>query len=436
MNDKDKKKQDASYDLMQDTQYLLLGLDETRGESYAIEDILAEFGGDEYFAQQKKDADKAEPACEDNGRAPAQEQPAAQERNPKILAFPGAIVPPPEDNSDDTMVLIDMREYEEEPSARELFAASEHSAVREEPEEEEAPAAPKPLTMEDIVASTVDAVKAEQREEQKADPVRRRAEKQRRKIEKKKKQEEKMELPDWDDERSPREAAAFHKRRWQESRRGLILSAPVLILMWLPWLLEQAGIFVPYFSESIENAAVCVLVAQILLSILSASVFRAALEELRERFCTGYTYAAVTDLAALLDAVTLLALPGRSALAPLGGVAGAALVFSLWGLKSYHRGMWETMRAAAAGEPLCVADRCEAGIARGRRRSEGFVHRANLESTASQWQRLLLPALVAVSVVFALLSSVGRERPQDFLWCWSAVLCASCSFVCPMAYCV
>ncbi|MBR3704115.1 MAG: hypothetical protein IKM11_01305 [Oscillospiraceae bacterium] len=427
MNDKDNKKNGSSYDLMQDTQYLLLGLDETAGESYAIEDILAEFSGDESFAPKKKDTKpQAAPAPHTENAEP--------ERNPKIIAFPSAVVPP-EENSDDTMVLIDMREYEEEPPVQELFSVSEQRAAREEPEEEE-PVAPKPLTMEDIVASTVDAVKAEQEEEQKADPTRRRAEKQRKKIEKKKKHEDKMELPEWDEEQSPREAAAFHKRRWQESRRGFILSVPVLILMWLPWLLEQSGVFVPYFSESMENAAVCVLVAQILLSILSASVFRAALEELRERFCTGYTYAAITDLVALLDAVTLLALPGRSALAPLGGVAGAALVFSLWGLKSYHRGMWETMRAAAAGEPLCVADRCEAGIARGRRRSEGFVHRATLESTASQWQRLLLPPLMAVSVVFALLSSVGRERAQDFLWCWSAVLCASCSFVCPMAYCV
>ena len=427
----DKNKKDSSYDLMQDTQYLLLGLDEDKDESYALEDILAEFGSEEAVKPPRRP--EPEPVQEEKPEP-------APEKNPKILAFPGAVVPP-EENSEDTLVLIDMREYEEEPDAQELFGLSGESVVEPEPEEERCEPEPepveKPLTIEDIVASTVAEVKAEQEEEQKADPVRRRAEKQRRKIEKKKKKhEEKIEIPEPEEEQSPREAAAFHKRRWQESRRGLALSVPVLILMWAPWVLEQVGIAVPYFSDSMGNAAVCVLVCQILLTIFGASVFRAAWEELRERFCTGYTYAAITDIVALLDAVTMLLLPERSALAPLGGVAGAALVFSLWGLKSYHRGMWDTLRTAAMGQPSCVADRCEHGIARGLRRSEGFVYRATLESTASQWQRLMLPALLAVSVVFAMLSSVGRDRAQDFLWCWSAVLCASCSLVCPMAYCV
>ena len=425
----DKNKKDSSYDLMQDTQYLLLGLDEDKDESYALEDILAEFGSEETV---KLSRPEPEPVREE-------ETEPAPEKNPKILAFPGSAVPP-EENSEDTLVLIDMREYEEEPDAQELFGLSSERTVEPEPEEKrcepESEPVDKPLTIEDIVASTVAEVKAEQEEVQKADPTRRRAEKQRKKIEKTKQKEKKLELPEPEEEQSPREAAAFHKRRWQESRRGLALSVPVLILMWAPWVLEQVGIAVPYFSDSMGNAAVCVLVCQILLTIFGASVFRAAWEELRERFCTGYTYAAITDIVALLDAVTMLVLPGRSALAPLGGVAGAALVFSLWGLKSYHRGMWDTVRTAAMGQPSCVADRCEHGIARGLRRSKGFVYRATLESTASQWQRLMLPALLAVSVVFAMLSSVGRDRAQDFLWCWSAVLCASCSLVCPMAYCV
>ena len=128
MNDKDNKKNGSSYDLMQDTQYLLLGLDETAGESYAIEDILAEFSGDESFAPKKKDTKpQAAPAPHTENAEP--------ERNPKIIAFPSAVVPP-EENSDDTMVLIDMREYEEEPPVQELFSVSEQRAAREEPEEE------------------------------------------------------------------------------------------------------------------------------------------------------------------------------------------------------------------------------------------------------------------------------------------------------------
>ena len=428
----DKNKKDSSYDLMQDTQYLLLGLDETKGESYSLEDILAEFGSGESSVKPKDEVDEPTmPISLQETAAPQENTPAPEERNPKILAFPGAAVPQ-EEVSDDTMVLIDMREYEEEPDAQELFGLSGEREIEEEPDEP-AEAVEKPLTIEDIVADTVEAVIAQQ--EQQKLPHRRRAEKQRKKIEKKKRGKSE-ELPDAETEQSPREAAAFHKRRWHDSRRGLVLSIPVLILMWLPWVLEQMDIAVPFFSDSLRNAAICVIVAQVLLCILGLNVFRAALEEWKERFCTGYTYAVVTNLVALLDAVMLLVLPERSALAPLGAVAGASMVFSLWGLKCYHRGMWETLRTASMGQPSCVADHCESGIAKGNRRSDGFVLRTTMESTASQWQRLLLPSLIAVSVAFALLSSMGRGYDQDFLWCWSAILCASCSLVCPMAYCV
>lgn len=429
----DKNKKDSSYDLMQDTQYLLLGLDETKGESYSLEEILAEFGSNESAKKEEVDEPTAAIPVKEIA-VPQEETPPVEELSPKILAFPGASAAPDEEMSDDTMVLIDMREYEEESDAREAFGLSgEREDEPEEDPEEPTEVADKPLTIEDIVAGTVEAVIAQQEQAQK--PNRRRVEKQRKKLAKK--QRKKCEqLPDEETEQSPREAAVFHKRRWQDSRRGLALSIPVLILMWLPWVLEQMDIAVPFFSDSLRNAAICVLTAQVLLCIFGWSVLRAALEECKNRFCTGYTYTIVTNLVALLDAIMVLVLPGRSALAPLGGVAGAAMVFSLWGLKCYHRGMWETMRTASMGQPSCVADRCETGIARGHRRRDGFVLRAGLESSASQWQRLMLPSLLVVSVAFALLSSVGQGRDQDFLRCWSAILCASCSLVCPMAYCV
>lgn len=449
MNDKEKNTTGSSYDLMQDTQYLLRDLDELTSESYALEDILAEFGSEGSTAADRVEEAPEKELSEIFEEPPAEESvpdpqvlPVVDALNPRVIAFPG--VPVEDDAStEDTQVLIDMREYEEEAppeevSPAELFGLTREPVPEEEPElpaVEEQSTEPKPLTMEDIVASTVDAVKAEQ--EQVKDRQRRRVEKKRKKQEQRQRRQTPAELPPDDEpEQPPREAAAFHKRRWQESRRALILSVPVLVLMWIPWLLEWAGIAVPYFSDSVGNMAVCVLVAQILLSILCADVFRAAVEEWKERCCTAYTYTALTDVVAILDAVTLLALPGRATVAPLGSVAGLALVFSLWGLKGYHRGMWETCRTAGMGEPSGIVDRCENGIARGTGRSEGFVRRSKLESTASQWQRLLLPALITASVVFAVLSSFGLENGQSFFWCWSAVLCASCSLVCPMAYCV
>lgn len=432
----------------QDTPNLPLGAEGNEAEpTYTLEDILAEF------------RDQAEPTAE------SEETPLPEPEPPPD---------PPIQKESPKKIFLKQEKPKNEPFKKELpkkewhpneFFQKELSAAKEQfqkeqekleqwkrkhkaatgqkttlsaakEDEKEPSTTPHTVTLEDIVASTVDATKAEL--ERQKDRRRRRAEKRRQKSKERKlkKQEAKLEVPEAEPEQSPREAAAFHKRRWQESRRGLFFSIPVLFLMWLPFFLEWRGVAIPYFQESVGNMAVWILVTQIILSLTSASVFHTAWEEWNTRLCTGYSYAAITNVVALLDAITLLALPGRSALLPLGGVAGTALVFSLWGLESYHRGMWETLRTASKNTPLCVADRCEVGIARGRLSSEGFVSRTKMESTASQWQRLLLPPLLAVSIVFALLSSVGQERGQDFLWCWSAILCASCSFVCPMAYCI
>ncbi len=446
MNEKDKNK---NYDLMEDTQYLLSGLDEEQSESYDLKDILAEFGGGEELYPASAD-EKAGPEVEPAPAPEPEQQPEApdadKELHPNVIAFPAAAAAA---DPDDTLVLIDMREYEEEEdiSADELFgleakrepAEEAHAPESEAPAgpqtQETAAAEPRPLTMEDIVASTVDAVKADR--EKKQSEQRKRIEKERKKREGRRHEPRvNVPVPEVMDEQSPKEAAVFHKRRWSASRRGLLLSIPVLILLWVPWLLTELGIAVPYFSGGAENAAVCILAAHALLCVLCAPLFRAAVEELKERSCTFYTYTALTNIAVLLDEVTLLALPGRVSAAPLGSVAGCALVFALWGLRNFHRGMWETFRTAAMGQPSAVADCGESGVCKGEGRLEGFVTRANMESTASQWQRLLLPVLTAASVVFALLSSVGQGSGENFLWCWSVILTASCALTCPLCYCV
>lgn len=444
MNKKDKNKKNDSYDLMQDTQYLLMGLDDTVCPSYALEDILAEFGSEDISGD--------EPALHRSVQLPV--QPVSQpepESVPledtmqipaNVIAFPAAAAPAGEDNRDDTMVLIDMREYEDEPSAEDLFdlpRSPEQPQKRKEKKSaeqtKEPPAPPKPPTMEDIVASTVDAVIADQ--ERKNLHRNRHIRKERKRLQKKHR-EPRTDLPLREEIPDPpvKETAVFHKRRAQESRRSLLFAVPVLVIVWLPWLLTQWNISVPYFSDSAETAAICMLVAQVLLSIVCMGVFRAAAEELKQRQCTYFTYAALTDLAALLDAATAPLLPHRQALPTLSAVAGTALVFALWGLAGYHRGMWETLRTAAMGEPACVADCCSAGVFKGKLRREGFIARLNTESTAAQWQRLMLPVLLAACAVFAVLTSVGQENWQELPRCLSVMLCASCSLVCPMAYCI
>lgn len=323
----------------------------------------------------------------------------------------------------------------EPPEAPAVPAAQEVPKTPEAPEAsgEEPPASPPAVSMEDVVANTVDAVKEAQ--EKRQERLRRRLEKSR-KEQAVKRREPQHALPEIQREPPAGETANRHRRRLRECRRSLRLAVPVVAGLWLPWVLERFGIKTPFFSDSAENAALCVLVAQAMTSILCWPVYRAAVEGFKDRAWTIYATALLSTLVTLLDEMTLLLLPERCDASPLGGIAAALTLFAQWGLTSYHRGMSETFRTAAMGEPSRVADRCEQGVAKGAGGVAGFYTRCSMEDTASQWQRLLLPVLAAASVVFAVLSSVGRERSQDFLWCWSVVLCAGSSLAFPLAYLV
>ena len=305
------------------------------------------------------------------------------------------------------------------------------------PEPEPEPEEPPGVSMEDVVASTVDAVKAVQ--EKRQEKFRKRLEKaanREKRSARRREPELRRPLPEVDSEPPAGETASRHKRRFRECRRNLFLASCVLIVSWAPWVLEKMDVAVPFFSESADNAALCVLIAQAVLSILCWPVYRTAAKFLAEGAWTIYATALMATLVTLLDEMTMLMLPQRTDAAPLGGVAAALSVWALWGLTGWHRGMAETFRIAAMGEPARVVDCSAQGIARGVGSGAGFYTRAVMEDTASQWQRLLLPVLAAASAVFAGLSSWGQERPQDFLWCWSVVLCASSSLVFPMAFSV
>lgn len=464
MTDKREPNQ-QQFDALTDTQRLLEGVELPEDSGISLESILAEYGshaagepspsGDPSPAEAEA-ASPEEPLPpqpdEPPEEAPPPEEPSLRRRLGKVLRFPGPVPVPdkdpplpaePEEPAAETTDLQPDADLDDILPEKLFDLTPDAPASESAPEEPEPSSAPAPensptLTMEDVVASTVDAVKEEQ--ERRQEKLRQRLEKERRKHAprqiRRREPSFRHPLPEVEQEPALGPAAAQHKRRYYECRRGLLLSLPVLVLLWLPWLLERMAVSLPFFSESADNAALCVLVPQAVICLLCWPLFRSALEGLRERTFTVYAAAALSNLVTLLDEMTLLLLPERSAVAPLGGLAALMAVLSLWGLTSYHRGMWETFRIGALGTPAYVADCCAEGVAKGRGTLTGFFTRANMEDTAAQWQRLLLPVLAAASLVFAVLASVGQGRGQDLLWVWSVILCASDALVCPLVYCV
>ena len=421
-------------DLM-DTQRLLLGAQALEGKGYDLDAILAEYGSS---AQARPPAPPERPR-EAQAAAPPEGPPPEPAAPPELAAPPEE---PPEEASEpeeeapgEPGRLEELEELEGQDLSgfigeQWMDGALTGSAGEGSPEEEESS-----VTMEDIVASTVDAVKGDQ--EKAREKWRSRLEKARRKqAARRREPSARQGLPPIQDEPSAQDTAAWHRRRYFACRRSLLLSAAVVLALWAPWALERLGRAVPFFSASADNAALCVLLPQALACALAWPVFRAALEGLRERSVTLPGVAALANLVTMLDEITLLLLPNRLEAPPLGGVAAVSAVFALWGLKGYHRGMWESFRTAALGQPGWAVDVCEQGAVKGRGSLAGFYTRAAVEDTASQWQRLLLPVLTAASLVFALLSSAGQARGQDFLWCWSVTLCAAAGLDLPLAFSV
>ena len=414
---------DPQSDPLMDTQRLL-GMEPPAEGDFDLEEILAEFGPGRW-----ENAPLSEP---DPPAEPAEELETPEEPASSVFEETPPEEPEPLEPDGETA------EAPEETEALDgggLFppAPEEDPAVQEEPPAEDGEPA---VSMEDIVANTVDAVKGEQEEKQ--ERLRKRLEKARKKLlrraVKKREPTARQPLPDLEDEPLPSEEAVRHKRRHRECRKSLLLAVPVLVMLWMPWLLAQGGVAVPFFSESADNAALCVLIPQAVISVLCWPVFRAALTGLRHGAWSLCATALLTTCVTLLDEMTLLLLPERTDAAPLGGLAAVLAVFALWGLTSWHRGMAETFRTAAMGEPGRVVDRCGAAVAKGAGDRRGFCTRVNMEDTSSQWQRLLLPVLAAASLVFAVLSSVGQERGQDMLWCWSVILSAASPLAFPLAF--
>jgi len=480
---------------LMDTQRLLMGVQLPEDGTYDLDEILAEFSSKEPEPPPVPDepvpneTPEPEPPVEETGLEPEPEpeskpvrkrfswfsrrpKPTGAEEPPQEAA---PVEPPPREPEasepelpaeDDTELteedLLDLSFWNDAdlPDIPPGPAAGPEAPPESRPAVETAPPAPKQppppktvpekkkpkrpvpedpsVSMEKVVANTVDAVKVEQ--EKRQEQLRKRLEKLHRKEARRparpKEPSARQPLPEPEREPSAAETANRHKRHLRQCRGNLFPAVFALVLLWLPWVMAQSGKTVPFFSDSTDNAALCVLVCQAIICILCWPVYRSAISTLLEGSWTIYSTALLATIVTLLDEMTMLLLPERTDAAPLGGVAACLSVCALWGLKSWHKGMAETFRIAAMGEPTRVADHCPHGTAKGRGTQRGFYTRATMEDTSSQWQRLLLPVLAAASLVFAGLASIGQDRPQDFLWCWSAVLCAASSPVFLLSYSV
>ena len=380
---------------------LTAGTDVPADGDFSLEEILAEYGGG-----RKRQILRDVEARVNPGPEPVFQEEPAPERE-----APPAKQPP------------------EKPRGR---------AGKAEAPEQELPPSPHPISLEEVVGSTVDAVMEENRE-----PLLR----PRRGLFSRKPLRDTEELyappePEEMEEEEPigpetdLSEAADLCRSQHQSRRGMVPAAFAMALAPVLVLGAQAyGVTIPWWSDSLKNQALALLGCLTLSVLLTHQVFAEGARMLARKRCTSELLASLSAVVSALDCGAALLLPQRTAVTPYAAVSAMGLAFSLWGLSRRSRGAYDTFRSAAVDdEPPYLVTETEKGACKQRGAVPGFYTAASADDVGVLWQTALLPVVLVATFVFAGLSSLGQGRGSDFLLNWSALLAAGATFSLPLSW--
>ena len=392
-------------------------------DDYSLEEILAEYGGSlEHHLLRETEA----PADPEPPAAPAEPAPAQEPETPPVPEPPPeeeAPPPPPPEPPSAPPAPDPLQEAERAAAADVARLNIPH---------------PKPISLEDVVGSTVDAVMEEARE-----PIL----PPKRGLFSRKPLEETESLPpppEPEPEPDPEpigpeptlwEAAHDARQLYIRRKHTVVLPLVTALPPTLFLLLERYQVKVPYWSGDREVQCVVLLVCLGLTALLCRHVFLKGFGMLLRRRCVAELLVSLSVLVSGLDCAARL-LGGRTGGAmPYASVSCLGLVFAQWGVRRESKGNYDMLRAASLDEdpPYLVAATSQ-GACKQRGSVPGFFTTAARSDAATLWQTALLPVFLAAAVVFALLSSVGQDRGGDFLLNLSAILLAAGTFSLPLCW--
>ena len=354
-------------------------------EEFSLEDILAEYGGS--LGQNLV-----------KGAEPGPEEPPAPPRRKKKQSPPP---PPPEKK------------------------------------EEELPRPPRPVSLEEMVGSTVDAVMEEQ------EPLLR----PKRGLFSRKKYEDTEQLygppepePEIEEEPIDEEpdlmTAAADAREDYKARSAMLL--PAFFLSLLPTVLlvlEEQGVAVPCWTGQSKNQAIVLLALLVLTALVCRGVFVRAFERLRQKRCTSEVLSCAAVLAAMGDCLVRMGSGSRADVVPYASVACLALFFAHLGNTRADRGEFDTFRTASMDpEPPYLIAETERSACKQPGAVTGFYTTAQRHDDATMAQTVLLPLVGVAAFVFAGLTSLGKGNGGNFLLHLSIILSGASGFALPLCW--
>ncbi len=373
-------------------------------DDYSLEEILAEYGGSlEHHLLRK--AGPAEAPAPEPAPGPARETEAPPEPEPEAPKAPDPL--------------------------REAERAAEADVARLNIPH------PRPISLEDVVGSTVEAVMEEARE-----PIL----PPRRGLFSRKPLEETDSLPPPPAEPEPDpepigpeptlwEAAHDARQLYIRRKHTVLLPLVTALPPTLFLLLEQRQVKVPYWSGDRELQCAVLLACLGLTALFCRHVFLKGFGMLLRRRCVAELLVSLSALASAADCALRLLGDRPGDVMPYASVSCLGLVFAQWGVRRESKGNYDMLRAASLDEdpPYLVTNTLQ-GACKQRGSVPGFFTTAARSDAATLWQTALLPAFLAAALVFAGLSSAGQERGGDFLLNLSAILPAAATFSLPLCW--
>ena len=158
-----------------------------------------------------------------------------------------------------------------------------------------------------------------------------------------------------------------------------------------------------------------------------------ALRSLKQGKVTSGFLTMLLCLVTLLDTALYAFLPARAALSLPLPVLGAMSVYcALLGESLRLHGMYDTFRIAAIGNAPYIVTVTAGGAAKRVGLPGGFSNSARANAPYSRWQSVLLPVFLAAAVVFGVLSTLETKQNALLAWNLSVMLASANLLAFPM----